>query len=161
MRGEDDTTLLYHACLAGRERRRQAPCARIHQLGGLGVLAWSAQHAVAWQGTQSHLRQGRGVHAMRTGGQRVWRIGFARKRRAAELLERVASVGTWSEDVFVHRGLRLGTPRLRVHAQPKVPDTAVGRLQHVLASAVGQRRHRGRVDLGRPVARRFRWPGCW
>jgi hypothetical protein len=152
MRGEDATTLLYHQCLAGRERRRQGPVDLIYQLVGRGAVAWSAPLAVAWPDTNRHFRQCRGLHALRTGGQRLLRLGFTRKRGAAEVLERFEVVGPLSEEVCVRRALRLGTPMRGVREHPARHAAAIGRLQRVIAIAFGQRRHRGRVDLG---------PGHW
>jgi hypothetical protein len=152
MRGEDATTLLYHQGLAGRERRRQGPVELLSQLVGRGAVAWSAPLAVAWPDTKRHFRQCRGLHALRTGGQRLLRLGFTRKRGAAEVLERFEVVGPLSAEVCVRRALRLGTPRRGVREPPALHAAAIGRLQRVIAIAFGQRRPRGRVDLG---------PGHW
>jgi len=115
-------------------------------------MAWSAPLAGAWQDTTSHLRQGRGMQAMRKGGQRWLHIGFTSLPPAAAVLERFEVFGTLAAEGCVHPALRLGTSRLGVHQRPTLHDAAVGRLQPVRAIAFWQRSHRGGVDLG---------PGHW
>ena len=98
-------------------------------------MAWSAPLAGAWQDTTSHLRQGRGMQAMRKGGQRWLHIGFTSLPPAAAVLERFEVFGTLAAEGCVHPALRLGTSRLGVHQRPTLHDAAVGRLQPVRAIA--------------------------
>ena len=95
----------------GSDGARESPFKPGDDLGREGTLTRSPLLVIARDRAQGSLVEERGSQTLRTGRQGLRRIGFTRKGRAAQLLERVNFLSTLLEQLLVHRLLRMRVAR--------------------------------------------------